>query len=63
MQFYRVKVAAEILDVSPATVYREVGAGALTALRIRGAVRIPEASLLAYVREREIPSGVASAVT
>jgi excisionase family DNA binding protein len=47
-RFYKVKAVAERYDVSPATIYRAIQAGALTALKIGGAVRIPEHALKAF---------------
>ena len=50
-QNYRVKVVAAALDVSVATIYRAISAGALRAQRMgtgKGAVRIPGDALLDY---------------
>jgi excisionase family DNA binding protein len=51
-QIYRVKVVANTLDVSVATIYRAVESGALRAHRLgtgKGAVRIPGDALLDYI--------------
>lgn len=51
-RLYRVKAIAEALDVSPATIYRAVEAGKLTAYKIgagNGAIRIPGAAVPAYL--------------
>jgi excisionase family DNA binding protein len=48
---FRVKAVAAMFDVSPATIYRAIEAGQLTALKHgggKGALRIPEASVRAY---------------
>ena len=48
----RVKEVADFLDVHVATVYREIEAGRLHALRVgagRGTLRIPRPSLDAYL--------------
>ena len=53
---HRVRVVAELLDVSVATVYRAIESGRLRALRIgtgRGAVRVPESALAEYVQTCE----------
>ena len=53
---------AATLGVSPRTVSREISDGALTAVRVRGAVRIDPADAQAYIsrqktrRERSWPS-------
>lgn len=52
---YRVSEVAAALDVHPSTVYREVEAGRLRALRIghgRGAIRIPVDAFEEYKRKR-----------
>jgi excisionase family DNA binding protein len=51
-RLYRVKVVAEALDVSVATIYRAVESGALGAVRLgtgKGAVRIPGDAITAYI--------------
>jgi excisionase family DNA binding protein len=48
IRYFRVKTVAERYDVSPATIYRAVQAGTLDAIRIGGAVRIPEHALKAF---------------
>ncbi|HEX5120451.1 MAG TPA: helix-turn-helix domain-containing protein [Pseudonocardiaceae bacterium] len=53
-RLYRARVVAEMLDVSPATIYRAVDSGALPAVRIgvgKGAVRIPGDGLAKYLAE------------
>lgn len=42
---YKVAEAAELLEVSPATVYRAIRAGNLTAKRVFGQWRIPAAAV------------------
>ena len=42
---YRVARAARLLDVSPMTLYREIEAGRLPAIRIRGCLLIPRAEI------------------
>lgn len=49
MRMYRVSAVAEMLDISPSTVYRAIEAGALEALRIGGAVRVPGAALTVWL--------------
>jgi excisionase family DNA binding protein len=53
-QWYRVKAVADMLTVSPATVYRAVTSGALRAIRIgtgtgAGAIRISGEAITAYL--------------
>ena len=48
---FRVAQVAEMFDVDPTTIYRDIKAGRLVAYRIgkgRGTVRIPAAALAAY---------------
>ena len=50
-RMYRVKAVAEMFDVSPATIYRAIESGQLSALKVgtgKGAMRIPGSSVLAY---------------
>jgi excisionase family DNA binding protein len=50
----RVKAVAELFDVSVATIYRAIEAGRLDALKIgsgKGAIRVPEHSVRAYMEE------------
>jgi len=57
-RLYRVKAVAEMLAVSPATVYRAVEAGRLTALRFgagKGGLRISGAALTAYLTACQVP--------
>lgn len=49
-RMYRVKAVAEALDVSVNTIYRAIESGALDALKIGGAVRVPGAAVNAYVK-------------
>jgi excisionase family DNA binding protein len=51
-RMYRVKAVAQMLDVSPATIYRAIESGQLKALKLgtgAGTLRIPEAALEAYM--------------
>jgi excisionase family DNA binding protein len=51
---YKVALVAELLDIDESTVYREIKAGRLRALRIgagRGTYRIPRDAFDAYVKE------------
>jgi excisionase family DNA binding protein len=51
-RMYRVKAVAQMLDVSVSTVYRLAQSGQLQAVRVgprKGALRIPEDSLNAYL--------------
>ena len=48
-----VRNAAEMLDVSISTVRRLVGRGALSALKVEGALRISVASIRAYVAHQQ----------
>lgn len=62
-RMYRVRAVAEMLDVSPATIYRAIESGALKALKVgtgKGALRIPAESVSAYVQYCQ--SAAASAV-
>lgn len=59
-RMYRVKAVAELLDVHVATVYREIEAGKLAAVRIgsagkRAAVRVPGTALADYLTELGVP--------
>lgn len=55
MHLLTITAAAAYLGVSPRTVAREVAIGALATIRIRGAVRIAESDLEAYIaRSRRI---------
>lgn len=52
-RLYPVKAVAEMLDVSPSTIYRAIETGRLEALQIgasgaRGSVRIPDYALRAF---------------
>jgi excisionase family DNA binding protein len=50
-RLYRVSAVAEMFDVSRATIYRAIEAGALRALKLgvgRGAVRVPGDAITAY---------------
>lgn len=52
-RMYRVRAVAEMLDVSPATIYRAIESGALKALKVgtgKGALRIPAEAVSAYVQ-------------
>lgn len=62
-RMYRVRAVAEMLDVSPATIYRAIESGALQALKVgsgKGALRIPADAVTAYVRHCQ--AAAASAV-
>jgi excisionase family DNA binding protein len=62
-RLYRVKAVAELLDVSPATVYRAVESGRLGALRFgagKGGLRIWGEALTAYLAACQVPSFAAS---
>ena len=51
---YRVKAVAEMLDVSPATIYRAIESGRLDAYKVgtgNGALRIPGRALRLYLNE------------
>lgn len=52
----RVKTVAAMYDVSPATIYRAIEAGHLTALKLGAgrALRIPEIALRAYEESRQV---------
>jgi excisionase family DNA binding protein len=47
-KLYRVGVVAQMYEVSPATIYRAIKAGALEALKIGRSVRIPERALARF---------------
>lgn len=52
-RMYRVRAVAEMLDVSPATIYRAIDSGALKALKVgtgKGALRIPAEAVSDYVQ-------------
>lgn len=59
----RVKAVAEMYDVSPATIYRAIEAGHLTALKLGSerALRIPETALEAYEASRRVSAPTADA--
>lgn len=62
-RYYRVKAIAEMYDVSPSTIYRAIEAGHLDALRIgtgKGAIRIPEYALGAFVESCVLEPGDAA---
>lgn len=62
-RMYRVSAVAEMLDVSPATIYRAIESGSLTALKVgtgKGALRIPAEAVTAYVEQCQ--AAAASAV-
>lgn len=51
---YRVKAVADMLDVSPATIYRAIESGQLDAYKIgtgKGTLRIPGHALSTYLEE------------
>ncbi|MBP2321543.1 excisionase family DNA binding protein [Kibdelosporangium banguiense] len=51
---YRVKAVAEMLDVSPSTIYRAIESGQLDAYKIgtgKGTLRIPGRAISAYLDE------------
>jgi excisionase family DNA binding protein len=53
-RYYRVKAVAEMLDVSPSTIYRAIESGRLDALKVgtgKGALRIPGPAITAYLNE------------
>jgi len=53
-RMYRVRAVAEMLDVSPATIYRAIDSGALKALKVgtgKGALRIPADAVSEYVQQ------------
>jgi excisionase family DNA binding protein len=51
--YSRVSAVAELLDVSPRTVLRWVGAGELEAVRLPGGrLRIPQTALSAFIAGR-----------
>lgn len=50
-RMYRVSTVAELLDVSPSTVYRAIESGALDALRIGSAVRVPGEALAGWLEQ------------
>jgi excisionase family DNA binding protein len=54
---YRVAEIAALLDVHPVTVYRDIEAGRLAALRVgktKGAIRVMPTALAAYLTQLEI---------
>jgi excisionase family DNA binding protein len=52
---YRVSEIADLLDVSVSTIYREIHAGHLRALRVgRRGIRVPASDLDAYRRCLEV---------
>ncbi len=58
-RLYRVKAVAEMLAVSPATVYRAVESGRLAALRFgagKGGLRISGEALNAYLAACQVPA-------
>lgn len=55
----KLEEVAEALAVSVRTVEREVSRGALTSHKVRGARRVSEAALAAYVERVEIPATTA----
>jgi excisionase family DNA binding protein len=62
-RLYRVKAVAEMLAVSPATVYRAVEAGRLAALRLgagNGGLRISGEALTAYLAACRVPAPAAA---
>lgn len=48
----RVSEAAKLFGVSPSTVRRMMGDGALPTIRVRGAVRIPRGAVMAWIAAR-----------
>lgn len=55
-RLYRVKAVAEMFDVSRATVYREIEAGRLPALRFgttKGALRVSGEAIAAYLADKQ----------
>ncbi|MFD7653978.1 helix-turn-helix transcriptional regulator [Actinosynnema sp. NPDC059797] len=55
-RMFRVKAVADLLDVSPATIYRAIESGALRSLKFgsgKGALRIPEDAIADYVKACE----------
>lgn len=63
-QLFKVKAVARLFDVSPATVYREIEAGRLSALRIgsgTGSLRVPGTAVNAYM-DRATVSAVRTGV-
>ena len=49
----RLDEAADILDISPRTVYRLVGDGDLPALKVRGGIRIDTQDLSNYIEKQK----------
>ncbi len=47
-QMYRVRAISEMCDVSPSSIYREIQAGALAAVRIGSSVRVTGEELAAW---------------
>ena len=59
-RMYRVKAVAAMADVSVSTVYRAIDNGALDALRIGTAVRVPGAALVTWIKKCEEAAHAAS---
>lgn len=63
---YRVAEIAALLDVHPVTVYRDIEAGRLVALRVgkaKGAIRVMPSAFAAYLSQLEIqPNAMLSEV-
>lgn len=55
IRYLRVKAVAEMFDVSPSTIYRAIEAGQLDAIRIGGALRVPESAVAAFVEQTVLP--------
>lgn len=56
-RMYRVSVVAELLDVSPSTVYRAIEAGTLPALRIGSTVRVHGSALAGWLNAAGAAAG------
>lgn len=56
-RMYRVPAVAELLDVSPSTVYRAIESGALPALRIGSTVRVHGSALAAWLNVAGLAAG------
>ena len=54
-KYYTVKEAAEILKVSPATVYRAVELSQISVLRIGRTIRIPESAFDEFLHPAKPP--------
>lgn len=53
-RLYRVKAVADMLDVSPSTIYRAIESGALRAYKVgtgKGALRVLGSAIHAYLQE------------